>query len=274
MKEQKETKDERLYKRHPIKIIFVSGIIIAIFGAIIGEIIHTKYQEFQERHQKANMMFYNDDENNHSTDKFNDEIQQIYYNNTTKLLDGTAVENMGDRVTLSYRKYDDTNGHIILGRDVYSEKGEPIYSDWKYDSIDITGSDYIFLNILVINDNSDENMVAKDTSVYFDIPEEVGKTAIIHGCLSASNSDPKERWDEIKIYADREFSLEYVKGSAYMHNFYYGFNREKYDPMQNIGDIITVFPGAYVGYMYPDGIVRGGEKYQVNVSIKLNILWE
>lgn len=94
--------------------------------------------------------------------------------------------------------------------------------------------------------------------MYFDIPEDSGESLTVRVCVSASNADPKERWDEIEIYADRHFSLSFTPQSAYMYNNFYSFKSTSLDYKQQLGDRIITYPGAPVGYEDADGYVRGG----------------
>ncbi len=197
---------------------------------------------------------------------------------TNELLDGTMISELGDRIVLSSQKYikNDwySDGHILVGHGVHVVDGEQVHNEWKNGRVDISGSDYMFLNIHIENDNPNENIIAKNTSVYFDVPEGVNNNMVVVGHVTASNADPMERTDEIEIVADRKFSLEYVNGTAYMYNNYYSFKSIDLDPQQRLGDRIIEKPGAHVGYKSPDGLVKGGPQYQVNVSIMLNINWE
>ena len=270
-----ETKEAILFKKHPIII----GLIVAVASGLIVALFTMKYQEEYTDYKEE---MFSPNEITHDTnikdayepDSFETSEEK---RDTEQPTDSIPVTDYGESVVFcSQISSSETNpqGHILRGQWIRLENDELIYDEWEGGSINISGAEYIYLNLFVMNMNPDENVAANNTRTYFEIPNETGSRMIVRGCVSASNSEPKEQWDDLEVFADRDFSLEYITGSAYMYNNYYGFWGKTADYSQRLADRIVVSPGAFVGYVNPDGIVKGGEQYSLAVSVKLKVLWE
>ena len=139
-----------------------------------------------------------------------------------ELLDGTKVSELGDRVVMSSFAYDGEtyhDGHILR---VHLDKT----GEWGIGEVDITGNDYLWLSLHVQNDNPSEDVIAYDTSVHIEMPEDddFSTRKVIRACVYASNAEPTDRWDDIEFYSDRKFKISYVPQSAHMYNGYFGWN--------------------------------------------------
>ena len=207
-----------------------------------------------------------------TSDETDGEFENEQINTDQYLIDGTKLSELGSRVVMSSIAYDnDTyhDSHILLVRPNNVE-------DWESGEVDITGNDYMWLNLHVRNDNPSEDVIAYNTSVHIEMPKDdsFSTRKTIRTCVYASNAEPTDRWDDVELYSDREFKLSYVPQSSHMYNGYFGWNYTTIPSAAKLGDMILDYPGAMVGYKSSDGKMPGGLKYQTNVAAKVNIEWK
>ena len=116
---------------------------------------------------------------------------------------------------------------------------------------------------LYVHNNSPlgTNGVATGVKANFSIPTTVAKSQTIIGYLNASNSNPARIWDEVKLTADEDIYVEYVKGSAKYANTQGTFSLPD--------EVIT--SGAQLGYKTMDGNIPGCFDYDGQVTIQVKV---
>jgi uncharacterized repeat protein (TIGR01451 family) len=140
------------------------------------------------------------------------------------------------------------------------------------DSISLTpGHDYVvyiyYHNNAASNLNASGVGIAKDAYVKASIPVVVEKGSTntpAVGFVGASNSNPKQVWDEINFSntTGADIALRYVTGSATIHNL--GSTNGK-----ALSDKI-VTDGAALGYNSLDGVLRGCNEYAGYVTFRIH----
>lgn len=98
--------------------------------------------------------------------------------------------------------------------------------------------------------------VARDVRLSSNFPDKLsaGEEGIVSGKIMASNTDPKEVWDEAFITAKQDMTLHYVEGSAKIYNKY-AVN----------GSVLStnLFSdmGTFIGLNELNGVILGCEEY-------------
>lgn len=106
--------------------------------------------------------------------------------------------------------------------------------------------------------------VARDVRVssIFPLKLAAGERGTITGKIAASNTDPKEVWDEAYITADQAMTLHYVEGSAKIYNKY-GVN----------GSVLStnLFSdmGTFIGLNELNGVILGCDEYSGQIVYTL-----
>lgn len=106
--------------------------------------------------------------------------------------------------------------------------------------------------------------VARDVRVSSIFPLELakGERGKISGRIMASNTDPKEVWDEAYITAEQALTLHYVEGSAKIYNKY-GVN----------GSVLSTNlfsdTGIFIGLNELNGVILGCDEYSGQIVYTL-----
>ena len=125
---------------------------------------------------------------------------------------------------------------------------------------------------LYVHNNSPKgtDAVAKGVSVNFSLPTTVAKEQTVIGYLNASNATPTRYWDEVKLKADENFYIEYVKGSAKYTNTQGTFTLSDTVINDNVNIGYTSMNGEIPGCYDYDGEVTIQVKVHSSVSSKLS----
>lgn len=159
------------------------------------------------------------------------------------------------------------NPHIGDEREFVSIKDAANTNDggWKDEVTVEPGKEYL-VRIYVHNNAADNlNLVAENTTVSAGIPTTTGKNIPISGLVSASNAQPNQVWDDIRLNSTQDFNLAYVAGSARIYNNGYAAGGNG----QPLPDSIVTSAGAKIGYNGPDGKVPGCFQYANYVYFKV-----
>ncbi len=106
--------------------------------------------------------------------------------------------------------------------------------------------------------------VARDVRVSSIFPLELdkGEQGMITGKIMASNTDPKEVWDEAYITAEQALILHYIEGSAKIYNKY-GVNG------QVLSKNLFSNTGIFIGLNELNGVILGCDEYSGQIVYTL-----
>lgn len=141
------------------------------------------------------------------------------------------------------------------------------------DQIKVSDGEEIVLRMYVHNNaaanlngaNFDGKGVATNTRAQITLPKNSGKALRSVGFIMADNAAPKSVQDTADFYADRDFTVEYVPGSAKAVS-------NAVPAGYQVNDSIVTSPnGALIGYNGPDGKVPGCFEYTMFVVIRVKV---
>lgn len=106
--------------------------------------------------------------------------------------------------------------------------------------------------------------VARDVRVASSFPLQLaaGERGVINGIIMASNTDPKEVWDEAYITATDNMTLHYVSGSARI------YNKHKVNGSVLSMDLFTDL-GVFIGVDTLNGVILGCDEYSGQIVYTL-----
>lgn len=102
--------------------------------------------------------------------------------------------------------------------------------------------------------------VARDVRLASNFPQQLkaGERGAIVGLIAASNTDPKEVWDEAYITAKQDMTLHYVEGSAKIYNGYKVNGSTLSTSLFNES-------GTFLGLNELNGVILGCDEYSGQV---------
>lgn len=138
---------------------------------------------------------------------------------------------------------------------------------WNGNLIDVEiGKEYL---IRIYGHNNSPNgydCVAEDVEIQFQIPEESGRSVVVHGLISSSNANPSLYWDGVIFTCETPFRLEYVQGSAKISNNGIGHGTSLHLSDSIVNNWVTI------GYSELDGRIPGCYQYAFYVTIRVRIV--
>ena len=140
---------------------------------------------------------------------------------------------------------------------------------WNANTIAAEDGEKYYIRMYVHNDNPGENDgVARDTTVRFDVAEGSGTEVEVQGLITSSNASPSEYYDSVRFASDTAFHLEYVSGSAFIEN-----NGIAAGGI-GLSDEIVEANGVPIGYDALDGNLPGGYPYAAYVGIEVKVIYD
>jgi len=136
------------------------------------------------------------------------------------------------------------------------------------------GSEYEVCCYVHNNNPGGHSVEAKDTKVLVMIPKESSCTTgsiMIKGCIQSSNAEPSMYWSSVRIIGDqRSFTLEYIPGSARLHNSGIGSSVGGL-PLDD--SIVTgeAENGILIGYDALNGVIPGGSRYASYITMRVKV---
>lgn len=197
-----------------------------------------------------------------------EEINQLYnkgewdnkvvFNSITDSVIGSEFDFVGAREDTGINAGKDNKWN---GRDIVAENGKT----------------YLVRMYVHNNSKSEESWretgsgVAKNTHVFFSIPQGVGTNINVYGFIDSSNAIPNEYWDSVtfKSANGKQFYLEYVRDSARIMNNGYASQGAALS-----NDIVDKKEGTLIGYDGPDGNVPGCYEYANYITIKVKAVYD
>lgn len=141
---------------------------------------------------------------------------------------------------------------------------------WHGNDITVQEGKTYLIRLYVHNNNPKGNQaVAKNVRTTFSVPSKTGKKVEVNGFINSSNATPSEYWDYVNFNSDRNFHLEYVKGSALLENNGIGKKGGKV-----LSDAIITAGGVQIGYNALNGEVPGCYQYASYVTIKVKPVFD
>ncbi len=157
-----------------------------------------------------------------------------------------------------------SNGEIGDEKNFVGVKSASSSEDtWNNNSIKVEDGGVYRIRLYVHNNNPNgENAVAKDVRATVSLPTTVSTSHTIIGYLDSSNAEPSRYWDDVTLYSDELFYIEYVAGSA-------EYTNDKMGTLPISDSVIT--SGAPLGYSRFDGAIPGGTEYDGVVTIDVRV---
>ena len=136
--------------------------------------------------------------------------------------------------------------------------------EWHADNIKVEDGKVYTIRLYVHN-NSPKGMdaIAKDVKTTFSLPTTVAKSHNIVGYIDSSNADITRYWDEVTFTSDKDFYIEYVKGSAKYENA---------KGVVTLSDNVILEGGAKIGYENLNGEIPGCYEYDGVVTIDVKVV--
>ena len=132
---------------------------------------------------------------------------------------------------------------------------------WKDSITAEPGHTYVVRMYVHNNAASNLGLVAQNVRAMAAIGDNTGKSVSISSYITASNSNPTQVWDDVKLTANKDFNLVYVAGSGeYFNNKMEG---------AALPDSLATTTGAQLGYEQLDGNVPGCYEYSGYVYFKV-----
>lgn len=125
------------------------------------------------------------------------------------------------------------------------------------------GKEYLVRMYVHNNAGANLNLVANNTRVMANVPNNTAKNIRIDGYISANNANPQKIWDEVNFTSDKEFNLTYITGSTRY------YNNVNPNPGFTLSDSIVTNSGAHIGYDKMDGNLPGCFQYSGIVTFKV-----
>lgn len=123
------------------------------------------------------------------------------------------------------------------------------------------GQEFLVTTYFHNNAAANLNLVAQNTKVKVEMPNESDKNQSLKSYISASNSNPLEVWSTMDFNGTEDFTLQYVKGSAKLKT-------NKVD--MALSDSV-IAGGVLVGTNGTDGKVPGCGEFSGYVSFKVKV---
>lgn len=138
---------------------------------------------------------------------------------------------------------------------------------WNANVINVAdGGTYVIR--LYVHNNSPRgyDAVAEGVRVSFSLPNSnsVSNKHNIFGYLDSSNATPSRYWDGVTLIGEKDFIIEYIKGSALLENTGVGSN----DGIA-LSDNILTDEGVLIGYSSLDGKIPGCYEYDSVITIEI-----
>ncbi|HEX6258795.1 MAG TPA: hypothetical protein VFZ48_04920 [Candidatus Saccharimonadales bacterium] len=127
------------------------------------------------------------------------------------------------------------------------------------------GKEYLVRMYVHNNAAANLNLVAQNTRVMANVPNNTAKQIQIDGFVTADNAKPGKIWDQAILKSTQDFNVAYVGGSAMFYNNKFGATGTK------LADTIVTSTGAQVGYDKLDGKIPGCFEYAGFVTFKIKI---
>lgn len=136
--------------------------------------------------------------------------------------------------------------------------------EWHADNIKVEDGKVYTIRLYVHN-NSPKGMdaIAKGVTTTFSLPTTVAKSHNIVGYIDSSNADITRYWDEVTFTSDKDFYIEYVKGSAKYENA---------KGVVTLSDNVILEGGAKIGYESLNGEIPGCYEYDGVVTIDVKVV--
>lgn len=145
---------------------------------------------------------------------------------------------------------------------------------WRDNEINVEdGKEYVIRMYVHNNSPKGRDGVAKDTRVFFNIPNDSGTQLKITGFLDSSNAFPSEYWDSVILnsHNGKIFHLEPVSNSARISNKGVG----KVDGGAQLTDeIITDTNGVLIGFDSLNGEIPGCFEYDSIVTMRVKVIYD
>lgn len=149
---------------------------------------------------------------------------------------------------------------------------------FQADSITVqNGKEYVIRMYVHNNSPKGRNAIAKDTRVFFNVPNVSSKTVKVTGFLDSSNAYPTEYWDHVNFISDTAFHLEYICGSAILS----GNDLDEKDRVTGktkttkLGDeIVTDINGVLIGTDTLNGQIPGCFPYSQIITIRVKVVYD
>ncbi len=139
-----------------------------------------------------------------------------------------------------------------------------VVPEWHADNIKVEDGKVYTIRLYVHN-NSPKGMdaIAKGVTTTFSLPTTVAKSHNIVGYIDSSNADITRYWDEVTFTSDKDFYIEYVKGSAKYENA---------KGVVTLSDNVILEGGAKIGYESLNGEIPGCYEYDGVVTIDVKVV--
>ncbi len=145
------------------------------------------------------------------------------------------------------------------------DAADPSNGNWT-DNMQVQDNKEYLVKVYVHNNAAANlNLVAQNTRVMAYVPTTIGKELQIDGYISADNATPQQVWDNVRLFADRDFVAQYVAGSARYYNNIQPTNGF------SLPDSIVTSAGAQLGYEAMNGQVPGCYQYAGYVTYKVRV---
>jgi uncharacterized repeat protein (TIGR01451 family) len=127
------------------------------------------------------------------------------------------------------------------------------------------GKEYVVRMYVHNNAASNLNLVAHNVRAMATVPTTTGTSVPISTFVSASNANPGQVWDDVKLTSNQNFNLAYVPGSTTFHNNSVGVATQGVA----LPDSIVTSTGALLGYNSLNGDIPGCYQYSGFVYFKV-----
>lgn len=148
---------------------------------------------------------------------------------------------------------------------------------WQADDITVEdGKEYVIRMYVHNNSPKGTKAIAKETRVFFNIPNDSGTQLRITGFLNSSNATPSEYWDSVVLNSNsgRNFHLEPVGDSAAIYNKGVGKNDGAALDNDIWGGTTGNTDGVLIGYDSLDGDIPGCFEYDSIVTARVKVIYD
>lgn len=170
----------------------------------------------------------------------------------------------------SYITYNSFTNNPVVGDERFFFAGNIIPGTPVMDEIQVKDGDVAHLRIHFHNNaNPDLGLKSTNTRVKVTLPKIPVNKTWANAYMIADNSNPKFVFDSVNFVGERPLLLEYIPGTAVLHNNFF----KNGTPGAPLSDDI-VGSGALVGYDSINGVVPGGPQYAGFVNLKVRVKME
>lgn len=148
---------------------------------------------------------------------------------------------------------------------------------WQADDITVEdGKEYVIRMYVHNNSPKGTKAIAKETRVFFNIPNDSGTQLRITGFLNSSNAIPSEYWDSVVLNSSngKSFHLEPVGGSAAIDNKGVGKNDGAALDNDIWGGTTGNTDGVLIGYDSLNGEIPGCFEYDSIVTARVKVIYD